>query len=79
MDKFDHKIIDILRHNARLSVTEIAEKVNLSRSAVTARIRKLENDKVILGYHAEIAALEGGFDLCLLRIEIRHIHIILLL
>ncbi|TBT58967.1 AsnC family protein, partial [Vibrio parahaemolyticus] len=22
MDKFDHKIIDILRHNARLSVTE---------------------------------------------------------
>ncbi|EGQ8412511.1 Lrp/AsnC family transcriptional regulator [Vibrio parahaemolyticus] len=58
MDKFDHKIIDILRHNARLSVTEIAEKVNLSRSAVTARIRKLENDKVILGYHAEIAPPE---------------------
>lgn len=59
MDKFDHKIVDLLRHNARLSVTEIADKVNLSRSAVTARIRKLEHDKVILGYHAEIAPSVG--------------------
>ncbi|MDF2155348.1 Lrp/AsnC family transcriptional regulator [Vibrio sp. CAU 1672] len=59
MDKFDLKIIDILRHNARLSITDIADKVNLSRSAVTARIKRLENDKIILGYHAEIAATEG--------------------
>ncbi|MFB1074374.1 Lrp/AsnC family transcriptional regulator [Vibrio diabolicus] len=63
MDKFDHKIVDLLRHNARLSVTEIADKVNLSRSAVTARIRKLEHDKVILGYHAEIAS-SGGDSIC---------------
>ncbi|GAA5646112.1 MULTISPECIES: Lrp/AsnC family transcriptional regulator [Vibrio] len=54
MDKFDHQIIHILKHNARRSVSEIARDVNLSRSAVTARIRKLENDQVILGYHANI-------------------------
>lgn len=48
MDKFDHQIIDLLRQNARLSITEISEQVNLSRSAVTARIKKLEKDQVIL-------------------------------
>lgn len=48
MDKFDHQIIDLLRQNARLSITEISEQVSLSRSAVTARIKKLENDQVIL-------------------------------
>lgn len=48
MDKFDRQIIDLLRQNARLSITEISEQVSLSRSAVTARIKKLENDRVIL-------------------------------
>ncbi|MGR5067683.1 MULTISPECIES: Lrp/AsnC family transcriptional regulator [Vibrio] len=58
MDKFDHQIIDLLRQNARVSITEIAEHVSLSRSAVTARIKKLETDQVILGYHADIATSE---------------------
>jgi len=55
MDKFDKQIIDILQVNARESVSDIAREVNLSRSAVTARIKKLEQDKVILGYHAQVA------------------------
>lgn len=55
MDKFDRQIIEILEVNARASVSDIAREVNLSRSAVTARIKKLEQDKVILGYHAQIA------------------------
>lgn len=55
MDKFDNKIITLLRGNARLSVSELARQVNLSRSAVTARIQRLEAERVILGYHAEIA------------------------
>ncbi|KKD61706.1 ArsR family transcriptional regulator [Grimontia sp. AD028] len=54
MDKFDQQILDILRVDARRSVSEIARDVNLSRSAVTARIKKLEQDKVILGYHADV-------------------------
>ncbi|EGA68714.1 putative transcriptional regulator [Vibrio sinaloensis DSM 21326] len=60
MDKFDHQIIDILKHNARASVSEIARTVSLSRSAVTARIQKLENDKILLGYHAQVAPEEKG-------------------
>ncbi len=55
MDKFDRQIVEILKHQARASVSHIAREVNLSRSAVTARIQKLEADKVILGYHAQLA------------------------
>ena len=59
MDKFDRQIIDILKLNARESVSDIARKVNLSRTAVTARIQKLEHEKVILGYHADVAKAEN--------------------
>lgn len=54
MDQFDSKIVAILKDNARMSVSDIARQVNLSRSAVTARIQKLENEGVILGYHANV-------------------------
>jgi len=59
MDKFDRQIIDILKLNARESVSDIARQVNLSRTAVTARIQKLENERVILGYHADVAKADG--------------------
>ena len=42
MDKFDQAIIAQLKINARKSVSAIADAVNLSRSAVTERIKKLE-------------------------------------
>lgn len=59
MDKFDQGIIALLRADARLTVTEIAKQVSLSRSAVSERIRQLESSGVIQGYHACIAEPEG--------------------
>ncbi|UCX03244.1 Lrp/AsnC family transcriptional regulator [Shewanella sp. HL-SH8] len=50
MDKFDKAIINELRQDARQSISTIADRVNLSRSAVTERIKKLENTGVIRGY-----------------------------
>lgn len=50
VDKFDQAIIAQLRVNARKSISGIAEQVGLSRSAVTERLRKLENSGVIKGY-----------------------------
>ncbi|MCK6264263.1 Lrp/AsnC family transcriptional regulator [Vibrio sp. ZSDE26] len=58
MDKFDHIIVEILRIDARRSISDIAREANLSRSAVTARIKKLETEKIILGYHANIVQNE---------------------
>jgi len=50
LDKFDTAIIHSLRQDARQSVSNIAEQVNLSRSAVAERIKKLEQTGVIRGY-----------------------------
>lgn len=50
MDKFDQAIIAQLKINARQSVSAIADAVNLSRSAVTERIKKLERNGQIRGY-----------------------------
>jgi DNA-binding Lrp family transcriptional regulator len=50
IDKFDRKIIDILTDNARISITELSSIVNLSRNAVSYRIKKLETIDVIKGY-----------------------------
>ncbi len=50
MDKFDQQILTILRTNARLPIATIAEHVSLSRSAVSERIKKMEQDGTIKGY-----------------------------
>lgn len=59
MDKFDQQILQQLRQNARQSISEIATAVHLSRSAVTERIRKLEQQNVILGYQVVV---QSGTD-----------------
>lgn len=56
MDKFDQHIVALLVANARMAVAAIAREVNLSRSAVSERIRNLEQKGVIRGYHARLGA-----------------------
>ncbi|WOT05447.1 Lrp/AsnC family transcriptional regulator [Shewanella youngdeokensis] len=56
MDKFDQAIISALRVDARRSISDIATEVNLSRSAVTERIKKLENCGTIRGYQVILSA-----------------------
>ena len=47
MDHIDRCIVDILQHNARLPVKEIASRVSLSSPAVCARIERLEKSGVL--------------------------------
>lgn len=58
MDKFDQQILALLRNDARLPVAQIARAVNLSRTAVSERIRHLEQQGIIQGYHARVATPE---------------------
>ena len=52
LDNFDHKIMQALTGNARISITDLSHHVNLSRNAVTNRISKLEKSGFIKGYTA---------------------------
>ncbi|MEP0073175.1 MAG: Lrp/AsnC family transcriptional regulator [Marinomonas sp.] len=54
-DQYDQKILALLVNDARLSVSDISRQVNLSRSAVTERIKRMEDNGTITGYHAHTA------------------------
>jgi Lrp/AsnC family leucine-responsive transcriptional regulator len=52
LDDCDRRILTLLQRNARISNAEIARQVGLAASAVFQRVRKLEEQGVISGYHA---------------------------
>ncbi|MGH6986467.1 MAG: Lrp/AsnC family transcriptional regulator [Caulobacteraceae bacterium] len=47
LDATDSKILDLIQHDAALSVAEIAEKVGLSSSPCWRRIKRLEDEGII--------------------------------
>lgn len=63
LDNIDRKIIDILLKNARIPAKEIAKEVLLSSPAVSARIKNLEKNGLITGYHAQINPLLLGYHI----------------
>jgi Lrp/AsnC family leucine-responsive transcriptional regulator len=59
-DRIDLKILDLLQRQGRMSVTEVGEQVGLSTSPCSERIKRLERQGLITGYHARVdAALLG--------------------
>lgn len=53
-DDLDWQILDCLQKDARASYVEIGDRVGLTASAVVKRVRRLEDEGVITGYHAHI-------------------------
>ncbi|NOX95364.1 MAG: Lrp/AsnC family transcriptional regulator [Alphaproteobacteria bacterium] len=54
LDHIDHKILRYLQENARITNAELADKVGLSPTPCLRRLRRLEKDRIILGYHTEV-------------------------
>ena len=66
IDSIDLAILAALQDNARLSVVELAKRVHLSPTPCTMRLRRLENDGVISGYHAKLNPQALGHALMVL-------------
>jgi Lrp/AsnC family transcriptional regulator, leucine-responsive regulatory protein len=60
LDGINRAIIDHLEANARISFSDLAAAVHMSVPAVIERVRRLEQDRVIRGYHAEIDRAQLG-------------------
>ena len=60
MDALDRAILRHLQTDGRLSNVDLAERVRLSPSPCLRRVRALERDGVIRGYHADIDAETVG-------------------
>jgi len=58
-DATDERLIALLQRNARMTLTALSQAVSLSRTAVQARIARLEREKVILGYRAVVREGHG--------------------
>lgn len=54
MEKTSYRLIKILEENARYSVAELAQMIDLSEEETAALMKKLEREKVICGYKALI-------------------------
>jgi len=72
-DPIDYKLIDLLQQNARMTQMEMASAVGLSQPAVAERMRKLEQEGVVLGYAARVNARKLGKDIsAFIGVSIEH-------
>jgi len=62
LDSIDLAILKTLQENGRIKRVLLAEKVGLSLPSVSERLRKLEEQKIILGYHAKLDHRKMGKD-----------------
>ncbi|MGH8881656.1 MAG: Lrp/AsnC family transcriptional regulator [Stackebrandtia sp.] len=60
MDRIDRAIIEHLQRNARLTNTELSDRVGLTPAPCLRRVRRLELDGVITGYHARVDPEQVG-------------------
>ena len=63
MDAIDVRILEVLQENARVSISDLSKKINLSLSAVSERLKKLERSNVINYYTAILDPKLLGKDL----------------
>ena len=50
MDDLDRKLITLLRHDGRRSISDLAADLGLTRATVRARLEKLEQSGEIIGF-----------------------------
>lgn len=62
IDRFDRAILDVLANDGRISITDLAARIGLSKTPTQARLRRMERDGVITGYRAMLDPIRIGRD-----------------
>lgn len=61
LDQTDWAILVELQRDGRVPLTELGRRVNLSASATTERLKRLESTGVIRGYRADVDLAKVGY------------------
>ncbi|WP_299691167.1 Lrp/AsnC ligand binding domain-containing protein [uncultured Tateyamaria sp.] len=62
LDRLDNAILVALAQDARISITDLAVRIGLSKSPTQARLKRLETQGVIKGYRALLDPIRLGLD-----------------
>ncbi|MDE3080240.1 MAG: Lrp/AsnC family transcriptional regulator, partial [Paracoccaceae bacterium] len=62
LDRFDRAILQVLAADGRISITELARRIGLSKSPTQARVKRLEETGVITGYRALLDPIRMGLS-----------------
>ncbi|MBK9081297.1 MAG: Lrp/AsnC ligand binding domain-containing protein [Rhizobiales bacterium] len=63
LDRLDRRILAVLQADGRVSHVDLAERVGLSPTAVTERVKRLVRDGVIAGYGARLDPAKLGLEM----------------
>ena len=63
LDDLDYQIIAELEKDARISILDLARKLDYPNSTIRDRVHKLEEEQIILGYSAKLNYKKLGFGI----------------
>ena len=61
MDKIDRQLVSLLQNNGKLTMKELSAELGLSITPIYERLRRLERNGLITGYHASVDPKKAGF------------------
>jgi len=62
LDEIDRRILETLQADCKVALARVGEQVGLSAPSIVERVKKLESEGFILGYHARLNARRLGLD-----------------
>ncbi|PXA83443.1 ArsR family transcriptional regulator [Nostoc sp. 3335mG] len=62
LDEFDRKIVAALRADGRMTVTDLADRIGLSKTPTQMRLKRLVDGGVIRGFRAIVDPARLGLD-----------------
>lgn len=66
LDAIDHRIVDELQRDGRVSINELAARASVSRTTAYARFQRLQDAGVIRGFSADLDPLRLGLTVAAL-------------
>jgi len=62
LDRYDEKILDVLSREGRVPITDLAQRIGLSKSPCQVRVKRLQNDGYITAFRAVLNPEKLGLD-----------------
>ena len=62
LDEYDRRILAVLREDGRITITDLAQRIGLSKTPCQQRLKRLIDNRVILGFTALIDPAKLALD-----------------